>query len=217
MAAFEEKYWRDNYGEPETMDGIVNADQHAAYLKSCFDLEYMHVESIIDFGFGLGHLFAKMLETFLPARAYGLEPSRYAFRRADKRELAPVKGMKLELVNEDLETWAKREGKRKRARPFDLGLCTSVLQYVPDRALAEVVPVMARRVKYLYLTVPTDVELRRQVEEEDFRDRYARHRSREKYHAMLSPHFSFVSARLLESRVLYDEDTTPFTDLLFRF
>lgn len=214
---FEAKYWRENYAEPETMDGIFNADRHAAYLKSCFDLEFMHVTSLIDFGFGLGHLFAKMLETFMPARAYGLEPSRYAFRAAERRGLAPTEGMKLELVNEDLETWAKREAKRTRARPFDLGLCTSVLQYLTDESLERVVPVMAKRVKYLYLTVPTDVELGRQVEEEGFRDQYAIHRSQKAYVAQLGPHFTFVSARLLESRAFHDEGTTPMSDLLFRF
>lgn len=214
---FEQKYWRENYAEPESMDGIFNADRHAAYLRACFDLEFMHVGSIIDFGFGLGHLFEKVLETFLPARAYGLEPSRHAFRKVERRGISPVPSMKLELVNEDLETWATREGKRRRARPYDLGLCTSVLQYVADDVLERVLPVMAKRVKYLYLTVPTDVELRRQVEEEDFRDRYALHRSRARYQELLGPHFTVVSSRLVESRVFHDEDTTPMTDLLFRW
>lgn len=214
--AFERAYWRENYADPDTMDGIFNADRHAAYLAACFNLEFMDVGSIIDFGFGLGHLFQKMLETFLPARAYGLEPSRYAFRKVERRGIKPTESTKLELVNEDLETWATREGKRRRARPFDLGLCTSVLQYVPDAALERVLPVMARRVKYLYLTVPTDVEFRRQVEEEGFLDRHAIHRSRERYRELLSPHFTVVSARLLESRVFHDEETTPFTDLYFR-
>lgn len=214
--SFERAYWRENYAEPDTMDGIFNADRHAAYLEACLNLEFVHVESIIDFGYGLGHLFRTMLETFLPARAYGLEPSRYAFRQAARRGLGPIESMKLELVNEDLETWAAREGKRRRARPYDLGLCTSVLQYVPDASLERVLPVMARRVKYLYLTVPTDVELRRQVEEEGFRDRHALHRSRERYRALISPHFTVVSARLLESRTFHDEETTPFSDLFFR-
>lgn len=215
--AFEAKYWRENYAEPETMDGIFNANRHAAYLKACFELEYVHVTSIIDFGFGLGHLFDKMLETFLPARAYGLEPSGHAYRIATKRGLTTVPGMKLELVQEDLETWALREGKRKRARPFDLGLCTSVLQYLETPVLEAVVPVIARRVRWLYLTVPTDRELDRQIEEEGFRDEYAIRRSQAEYQRVLSPHFTFVSARLVESRAFHDEGTTPFSDLLFRF
>jgi phenylalanyl-tRNA synthetase alpha subunit len=61
------------------------------------------------------------------------------------------------------------------------------------------------------------VELGRQVSELDFKDEYAIHRSREKYQRLLRPHFTFVSARVLESKSFFDEESTHFTDLLYRF
>ena len=34
---------------------------------------------------------------------------------------------------------------------------------------------------------------------------------------MIKKHFTFVSSRMLESKVYFDEESTLFTDLLFRF
>jgi hypothetical protein len=86
-----------------------------------------------------------------------------------------------------------------------------------DKELKEIIPILAKRIKYLYLTVPTNVELGRQVSELDFKDEYAIHRTREKYQKLLKPHFTFVSARVLESKHHFDEESTVFTDLLYRF
>lgn len=211
---FDSEYWKQNYSEPETMDGIGNAKQHVNYLKSFFELELVDVSSVIDFGFGYGYLFQKMLKAFLPYKACGLEPSTFAFDKARSRKLRPVESMKLELLNESIEAWcARKESKKHR---YDLGICTSVFQYLPDENLEKILPIMAQRVKYLYLTVPTDKELDRQISDLDFKDTYALRRSREYYREVIGKHFTNISSKLWESKHYFDEESTLFTELLYR-
>ncbi len=85
------------------------------------------------------------------------------------------------------------------------------------KELKEIIPILSRRMKYLYLTVPKDKEPQRQISDLDFKDEYAIHRPREKYQKLLKPHFNFLSARVLESKHFFDEEPTSFTDLLYRF
>lgn len=212
---FPEEYWTVNYAEPEEMDNIMNAREHAAYMKAIFDLERVDISSVIDLGFGLGILFEEVLKTFVPYRAHGIEPSEYAFNQFKKKKLKIPESTRLSLEQTDLVTWAKTP--QKREKTFDLGICTSVLQYLSDEEIAEVMPVLARRVRYLYLSVPTDLELKKQIEDVEFHDEYAIHRSKQKYLKFIHPHFTVISSRLLESKIHFDEDSTSFTDLLFRF
>lgn len=212
---FGTEYWETNYADPEEMDNIVNAKEHIAYIKAIFTLESVDINSVIDFGFGLGILFQEALRVFVPYRAHGIEPSPFAYDHVLNKNIKPVESTKLVLENIDLVTWAQKEMKREKI--FDLGLCTSVLQYLTDDEIKIVMPVLARRVRYLYLSVPTDMELKRQIEEVEFHDQYAIHRSREKYLKFIHPHFTFISSRLLESKIHFDEETSSFTDLLFRF
>jgi hypothetical protein len=214
MTNFDSTYWQKNYSDPMSMDGIGNARAHVQYLKAFFAVEHVDISSVIDLGFGYGHLFKAMLKAFLPYRAVGIEPSSYAFKRVKLEKLRPVPSTQLKLYEEDLLTWCRKE--RKKETQFDLGICTSVFQYLSDKELKEIIPVLSRRIKYLYLTVPTDVELGRQISELEFKDEYARHRSRQHYQRLLKPHFTFVSSRVLESRHFFDEESTHFTDLLFR-
>lgn len=213
-AGFTKEYWDKNYADPEEMDCIGNVEQHVGYLKNLFALEYIDISSVIDFGFGLGYLFKGVLKEFLPYRAHGIEPSRHAFRQVKKSNIKPVDSMNLKLENIDLLSWCKKKDGIKR---FDLGICTSVFQYLTDDEIEQVLPVMASRVKYLYLSVPTDKELKRQISDLDFYDEYAIRRSRSKYLKMIKKHFTIVSSRLLESKVHFDEESTSFTDLLYRF
>lgn len=214
MPNFDKTYWDKNYSDPMSMDGIGNAKDHVRYLQSFLAVEHVDVSSIVDLGFGYGHLFREMLRAFRPHTAVGIEPSSFAFKKAKPDKLRPVPTTDLKLYEEDLITWCRTNRKEKS---FDLGICTSVFQYLSDKELKEILPILAKRIRYLYLTVPTDVELRRQVSELDFKDEYAIHRSREKYQRLLRPHFTFVSARLLESKFFFDEESTHFTDLLYRF
>lgn len=212
--SFDQKYWQENYSQPNTMDGIGNAHEHVNYLYHFFKLEKVDVSSIIDFGFGYGYLFQKMMKKFIPYKACGIEPSKFAYDKARARKLKPVESTDLKLYNETLEKWCERKsGTRNR---FDLGICTSVLQYMDERSLKKCIPIMSQRVKYLYLSVPTDIELERQVEELDFDDQYALKRTSKFYKEILTPHFTMISSKIWESKYYFNERTTHFTDLLYR-
>lgn len=211
---FDKTYWDKNYSEPMTMDGIGNAKDHVKYLEAYLSIEHVDISTIVDLGFGYGHLFREMLRAFKPHTAVGIEPSHYAFKKAKPDKLRPVPSTDLRLYEEDILTWCQTN---RNNNNFDLGICTSVFQYLSDKDLKEILPVIAKRIKYLYLTVPTDVELGRQVSELEFKDEYAIHRTREKYQKLLKPHFTFVSSRVLESKFFFNEETTHFTDLLYRY
>lgn len=211
---FDKTYWDKNYSEPRTMDGIGNAKAHVKYLKSMLDVEYVDISSIVDLGFGYGYLFKEMLKAFIPHTAEGIEPSEYAFKKASKLKLSPAPSTVLKLKQIDLVTWCREKNINA---PFDLAICTSVFQYLTDKELKEILPVLSKRVKFIYLTVPTDSEFKRQVDDLDFKDEYAIHRTREKYHKLLRPHFTFISSRFLESKHFFNEETTPFTDHLYRY
>ena len=209
---FEEEYWSKNYSEPKEMDGIGNAKEHGSYLKAVFNLEGVEINSMIDFGFGLGHLFKQFIKDFGPYRVQGIEPSVYAFSRFKYKK---NESTKVTLKNIDLKSWCCMQ--KENSRYFDLGICTSVFQYLKDEEIQKIVPIIAQKVKYLYFTVPTDVELDRQISEMEFHDTKALRRSQDFYYKILSKDFSFVTSRLLESKYFFDDKTTVFTDLLFRF
>lgn len=214
MSGFSKEYWDQNYSQPKTMDGIGNASEHAKYIKAFFELEQVDVSSIADFGFGYGYLFQKVMKIFIPYKALGIEPSKHAFDKARARKLKPVESTKLKLQNIDLVGWCQEKDSKKNN--FDLGICTSVLQYLEDEELKLVVETLSRRVKYLYLTVPTDKELDRQIEDLDFDDKYALRRSSKFYKSIIGPHFTNISSRIWESKFYFNEETTLFTDLLYR-
>lgn len=208
------EYWDINYSDPSSMDCIGNAKEHSKYLKAFFKLELIDISSIVDLGFGYGYLFQQVMKEFIPYKACGIEPSSYAFNKARGRKLKPVESTKLELKNISIENWAKEKDSNKNR--FDLGICTSVFQYLSKDELERLVPVISRRVKYLYLTVPTDKELARQVEDLDFNDTYAKKRTRAFYKKILSKNFTNISSKIWESKFYFDEDSTLFTDLLYR-
>jgi hypothetical protein len=214
MAGFDKEYWDTNYSEPDSMDGIGNAKQHTKYLKSFCELELIDISSIIDLGFGYGYLFQSMMKEFIPYRACGVEPSLHAFNKARSRKLKPVESTKLELYNESILDWTKRSN-TKNTR-FDLAICTSVFQYLDKSELEEIVPILSERIKYLYLTVPTDKELDRQIEDLEFHDEYAQRRSRNYYRKLLNRNFTNISSKVWESKHYFNEEDTLFTDLLYR-
>ena len=215
MTVFDKTYWDKNYSDPMSMDGIGNAKEHAQYLKSFLAVEHVDISTVIDLGFGYGHLFREMLKTFKPHMARGIEPSPYIFKKAKIDKLRPVESTDLKLYQEDLITWCTTT--RKKENEFDLAICTSVFQYLETKDLKVIIPILAKRVRYMYLTVPTDLELARQIEDLDFKDTYAIHRTREQYQKLLRPYFTFVSSRVLESKHFFNEETTYFTDLLYRY
>jgi hypothetical protein len=210
---FGREFWEQNYGERDRMDGVHNAAAHAAFLRASFDVVLGEVHSVVDLGFGLGYLFQEVLTAFSPYRALGIEPSPPAFAEARARLHAPER-TRLKLEQVDLASWCARADSAKTR--FDLGVCTSVLQYLDDEELDLVIPTLARRLRFLYLTVPTEEEYEHQAREEQFVDPWAVHRSRAEWRALIGPHFTVVGARLLESRHVSDRGASRFTDDLFR-
>lgn len=213
--AFDESYWKANYSTPSEMDGVGNAWEHARYLKYCFELSDYKVSSVIDLGFGLGKLFKAVLKTLPVYRAHGIEPSAYAFNKTQKDWKRWPPAVKFKLEQKNLTEWALEQ--KTTSKWFDLGLCTSVFQYLTDDDMQKVLPVLAKSCRYLYFSVPTDIELERQRQELDFHDEYAISRTSNFYKKALSPFFTFISGRLLESKLHFNLKNTPFTDLLFRF
>jgi SAM-dependent methyltransferase len=215
VKSFDKKYWELNYSEPETMDCIGNAKEHTQYIKSFFELELIDVSSIIDLGCGYGYLFQKMLKAFLPYKACAIEPSKHALDKARSRKLKPVESTELILLNESINSWCCDRADSPKLR-YDLAICTSVFQYLPEKDLKIILPILARRVKFFYLTVPTDKELDRQIEDLDFDDTYAKRRTRQFYRKLMNENFTNISSKLWESKFYFTEDTTLFTDLLYR-
>jgi hypothetical protein len=213
---FSKKYWDENYSELEEMDNIGNCEEHVRYLEAIFRLEQIEIRSVVDLGMGLGHLFREMVECFSPVRKLGVEPSEYAFNEALKLLIGSRHNIKkVHLKNIDLVTWAKNRTDMDKA--FDLGICTSVFQYLKDEEIEFILPIMAKSIRYLYFSVPTDVEFKRQISEYDFFDEYSIHRTKEQYRNWISPHFTFVSNRVLESRFFFNDDNSKFKEQVFRF
>lgn len=214
MSGFGIEYWQENYSEPSTMDCIGNAKQHVEYMQAVFALEHIDISSIIDLGFGYGYLFQKAMKAFIPFKACGVEPSTYAFDKARARKLKPVESTNLKLHNESIDQWCARSDSNKNQ--YDLGICTSVFQYLTNEQLDFIIPVLSRRIKYLYLTVPTDKELEKQVTDLNFYDRFALRRPRSYYHKKMKGHFVNVGNKIWESQFYFDEETTFFSDLVYR-
>lgn len=210
---FDDTYWQVNYADPEIMDGVVNAEAHAAYVKASFDVVMAAPVSLADFGFGLGRMFQAMIDALRPRRAYGLEPSPTAFE-AGRHHLRTPRGTRLVLEPLDLSAWCGLPD--DPARDFDLGVCASVLQYLPDADVGVVLDTLARRCTWLYLSVPTAEEQARLRADYGFQDPWAHVRPRTWYLEQLAPHFEVVGARLLESRSRRGWSESPFTDHLFR-
>lgn len=213
MSGFTKEYWDKNYSDPLSMDAIGNVKEHLAYIKSFFALENVDISSIADLGFGHGVFFKKLMKTYLPYKALGIEPSLHIFKKASVSKWKPVASTELDLLNIDLKSWCAQ----KEDHVFDLGICMSVFQYLPTKDLKLILPVLALRFKYLYFTVPTDIEYQRQLEDHDFTDTWAIRRSQGEYLRLIRPYFTFVGARVLESKLHFNEENTPLTDLVYRF
>jgi SAM-dependent methyltransferase len=206
---FTKDYWDKNYSDLEVMDGIFNATSHARYVKGYFDVEEVELKSIIDLGFGLGYLFREFIKIIKPNYALGLEPSSFAFAKGQKL----LRNYKVKLKEEDILSWAIKNEKKI----YDLGICTSVFQYLKNEEINQVLPHISKKVRFLYFSVPTDIEQDRLKKELDFVDPYAIRRSKQEYLDLIGPYFTIVSSRILESKAYFGPNNTHLTDLLFRF
>ena len=161
---FSEDYWVDNYSDPDSMDCIGNVKEHFSYLHSLFNLEMIDIRSMVDLGFGLGSMIKEGRKKFSLKRVCGVEPSSHAF------EIMQTWKKKYGIKNVTLKNMVMTEWLEKTKGSYDLGLCNSVLQYLSTKELEKTIPLLSKRVKYLYLTVPTDLELDFQIRDHKFKD-----------------------------------------------
>lgn len=197
------------------MDAIGNKRIHCRYLSLLFKLDQVEINSILDLGTGLGFFFDALIAEFKPHCALAIEPSKMAFKKAKKNIKVPSANMKFKILNTDIKSWC--ENSHYLNQVFDLAVCTSVFQYLDLKELKIVIPIIAKRVKFLYLTVPTNLEYLRMKEDNGFTDTYAYSRTQKFYLNLLRPHFTFISNRLLESKIHYDEMNCEFREYLYRF
>lgn len=214
---FSQRYWQENYSDLDEMDGIANARAHALYLKGLFDLEYIDISTIVDLGAGLGFIAKEMVDVFKPYRFDAIEPSMPAYQKLVEKwkSIVPIQSTQASVSPINITQWCEQVKKNKFV--YDVGVCNSVLQYLSKSELEKSIPTLAKHCRYLYLAVPTSLELKRQREEIKFTDHYAFRRPKKFYMQLLRPHFTFVSARLLESKYFFDAKSTFFSDLLYRF
>ncbi len=195
---FESEYWKEIYGSGLDVDGSYNAKQHAAYLHSLFQLMEIPVYKIADFGFGKGILLREFVRTFAPVKVYAVDASEEAYIDLQKKDWVK-KSDKFQIIHSTLEDikFPKLE-----KEPVDLGICNSVLQYLPDSVLPIVIEKMAKYCNYLYFTVPTKSDYFEMRREMKFHDPYAFERTQKFYRKALSRDFEIVSYNLLQSKWL---------------
>lgn len=173
---FDDSYWSDIYGNGLDVDGSYNAKQHAEYLKALFQLMEIPVYKIADFGFGKAILLREMVKTFSPVKVYAVDASKEAYEDLKKKDWVK-KSDKYHIYHESLETLKLPKLEKE---PVELGICNSVIQYLPDSMIPSVLEKMAKYCNYLYFTVPTNEDYLVMKEEMNFIDPYAFSRSKKK-------------------------------------
>lgn len=202
LTGFNQDYWR--MYEPvqdASIDGVDNAEEYVNYIKSCLDLAEVDVRSIIDFGFGNGVLFSKILQKFKPKFSLGIEPSAYIYLETKKNKVFKKQNTILKLD--------KMENV-KLFQNFQLGICNSVFQYLSDSKVPKMFKKISKKVHYLYFTVPTNSDYSKMKKDLNFEDKYANQRNKEFYLESLKPYFRMVSYNLLESKSLEEESRFPY-------
>lgn len=205
--SFNKTYFDRLYPKNETIDGDYNSKDHAEYLHAIFKLMGIHVSSIYDFGFGKGTLLRSVSRKLEIVHIGGCDISEYAYQNLKKKKWAA--DFKLQ-VKEIYQLAIPK-------KPYHLGLCNSVLQYVPDQHLEKSIDVLSKSCKYVYMHIPTAEDYKILKKDLNFTDSYAVQRKDELYKRHLNKKFTFVSWGLLESKQFSKHKTSPFTDSLYRF
>lgn len=188
------------YAEEEgsIIDGIHNAKDHAAYIYHTLKLADFAVKTLADFGFGKGILLKEFASKFKPSKILALDPSREMVEELKKSSW--IRKYNSKIIHATLQDYDHKKGK-----PFDLVICNSILQYIPDKEVSEVFKKLSLLAKYVYFAVPTERDYEYMKREMDFVDPYAFNRPKEFYVKAISPYFTGVSLNLLESRALIKE------------
>ena len=201
---FEKDYFQKLYPKGATIDGDFNAKDHAKYLKAFFNLMELEVDKMCDFGVGKGRLLLHMKKVFEPKYIEALDVSDFALDYVAKKDWA--KDIRLKKVS---------IADYKTRHLFDLGLCNSVLQYVPTKEVEASIINMAKTCRYIYFYCPTaeDYEIFSRLL--DFHDPYALARPLEFYQSIISRYFKVVGYGLLESTI-HKKHESPFLDSFYR-
>ncbi|MDF3820359.1 class I SAM-dependent methyltransferase [Leptospira sp. 96542] len=195
---FDESYWSEIYGNGLDVDGSYNAKEHANYLHALFRLMDIPVYRIADFGFGKAILLREMVKTFSPVKVYAVDASQNAYEDLKKKDWVK-RSDKFHIYHSSLENFILPKLEKT---PVELGICNSVIQYLPDSEIPKVLERMAKYCNYLYFTVPTNVDYAEMKKEMSFIDPYAYSRSAKKYRKWLSRDFEIVGYNLLQSKWL---------------
>eukprot|EP01083_Nonionella_stella_P077297 210992_1 len=215
---FAKDYWDTNYDDPESMDGVYNAREHAKYARALFELEEINVRSVVDLGFGTGELTRAFVREFKPTRFVGVDPSEHIFEKSTRkiRKTCERVNTKSAFKNTDIRSWCHTDLPKYFSSGIDLGICVSVFQYLSNAEIKKTLPILAKRIRYLYFCAPTKKENRSMRHDFDFSDSYAISRTRDEWYQLLRPHWAVVSSRILESRHFFNDRNTKFSNLLFR-
>lgn len=205
--AFTKEYFNSLYSKDETIDGDFNAKDHALYLKSLFGLMGYHPSSIFDFGFGKGNLLKEVSKSLECVRVSGCDVSSFAYSKLKNKSWAKD----WRLIHSGVSSL------KIPRKPYDLGLCNSVLQYLNEKEMKKAIQVMAKSCKYVYLHVPSEEDYRILKADLEFDDPYALKRKNKIYLNQLSKYFTFVSWGLLESKKYNSHKKSIFMDSLYRF
>lgn len=206
--SLEKKYFEQIYSKDSLIDGDYNAKSHAKYLFSLFGVVEAEVCSIVDFGFGKGNLLYECLKLFRPSKVAALDSSEYIYEKMKKKSW--VKDWDVKLHHLEIQDFKYPQ------KAFDLGICNSVLQYVPDHLLETCVERMSYSCRYLYLHVPSFEDYSRLKDDVDFKDPWAIAREDKVYRDLLSHYFVKVGWGLMESKTNVEADGSAFFDSLYR-
>ncbi len=213
--SFEDSYWSELYKDPSTMDGYGNALEHAIYVRSLLNLDLIDINSVADFGFGLGEMLYEFISLFNPRYVYGLEPSKKAFGIGKNKMIDFFDDRIVTLKNISIETWCING--YKKSKDTDLSICSSVCQYMTDKQIDTFFSILKEKTKYLYFTAPTKGEYQRLARDLEFKDRYAYIRTQKQYRDLIRPHFTIIGNRMLESKSKFNYTNSKFTELIYRF
>jgi hypothetical protein len=193
---FDETYWKKMYAEAEDsiIDGVVNAEQHANYIKSVLSLQGVKVTSIGDFGFGLGKLLREFAGVFATKKIVAIDPSIECVNKL--RTAKWISKYNIAIHHASLYDF---DSIYLQDNPLDLSICNSVFQYITENKVEFIFRKLSRITRYLYFCAPTTNDYRMMEEEVGFVDPYAFSRSREFYRDAWAAHFRSVSLNLLES------------------
>ena len=147
------KYWKSLYNEPEFMDGIFNAKQHCLYMRGLFELELIHINRIVEFGCGYGHILKNLISTFHPTTIEVVEPSRSAIELAKKR-IKKTNTSKIKFHQSTIQNWCKKQSTSKKI--YDLAVCNSVFQYIPSNQLPRVISLLSKKFRYSSAVIKLD-------------------------------------------------------------